>query len=318
MPLCAYTMHMNIKSLYDESVVYAFYKTLTTRSLRPTTLKCVVTIFYNFFYRQYRAALLPGRVPVSKVDHPLDKKIPFAPSWVIIYLDFTTFWVRIVTFLLKEYGSRAFSIVKEFISSMGDLYIFAAQVYKRNFSTTKRPFYVSRPRFFLIHLVDPHLMCIPSLHVMLVIRTYTKFTQIMKKLGEYEKYAAQIEEVKQGALAISRAILFVKQHSVNCISAAMYAMTCFSPELFPPAEAESFANQIFLPETAIKFAPLSKGMANYAARPAAAPELNIPPEDAREILKHVVGLYRHFMSEKENSKNWYDPLLNFMKSMPRA
>jgi hypothetical protein len=302
------------KSIYDESAAYAYYKTLATPALRWTTLRCIATIFYNFFFRQYRAAFLPGRVPVSKVDHPLDMKIPFAPSWVTIYLDFTAFWTRIITFLLRQYGRRALESVKEFISSMGDLYAFAAETYKKNFSTTKRPFYIARPRFFLIHLVDPHLMCIPSLHVMIVIRTYTKFTQIMKALGEYENFVSQIEELKRGAHAISRAILFVKQHSINCISAALYAMTCFSPELFPPEEAEAFAVQVFTQETRPSSLRQAKGLANCAVRPAAAPKMKIPREDAQVILEHVIRLYRQFLSEKENSKTWEEPLLNFMRT----
>jgi hypothetical protein len=302
------------KSIYDESAAYAYYKTLATPALRSTTIRCIATIFYNFFFRQYRAAYLPGRVPVSKVDHPFDKKIPFAPSWVTIYLDFTAFWTRIVSFLLRQYGRRAIASVKDFISSMGSLYIFAAGVYKKNFSTTKRPFYVARPRFFLIHLVDPHLMCIPSLHVMIVIRTYTKFTQIMKALGEYDKFAPQIEELKRGAQAISRAILFVKQHSINCVSAALYAMTCFSPELFPPEEAEAFAAQVFSQEAAPPAPRPPKAPANYAVRPAAAPRIKIPQEDAQVILEYVIRLYRQFLSEKESSKTWEEPLLKFMGS----
>jgi hypothetical protein len=306
------------KSIYDESAAYAYYKTLATPALRRTTLRCIATIFRNFFLRQYHAAFLPGRVPVSRVDHPLDMKIPFTPSWVSIYLDFTAFWTRIVTFLLRQYGRRAFESVKEFISSMGSLYAFAAEAYKKNLSTTRRPFYIARPRFFLIHLVDPHLMCIPSLHVMIVIRTYTKFTQIMRALGEYENFVPQIEELKRGAQAISRAILFVKQHSINCISAALYAMTCFGPELFPPEEAEAFAAQVFSQETMPPSPQQHKGLANYTVRPAAAPKMKIPREDAQVILEHVIRLYRQFLSEKENVKTWEEPLLNFMRTAPKV
>ena len=72
--------------------------------------------------------------------------------------------------------------MRDFIYTMGDLYAFAAEVYKRNMSTTKRPFYIARPRFFVIHMLDPHLMCIPSLHVMVVIHTYLQFIEAAKKL----------------------------------------------------------------------------------------------------------------------------------------
>jgi hypothetical protein len=190
-------------SVYDESAAYACVKTICTPALRPENIRCIKSIFYNFFFRQYKAAWLPGRAPVSKVDHPLDQKIPFVPAWVTIYLDFVHFWIRMLSFLLRNYGHRAYAAVREFISSMGKLYAFAAEAYQKNFSTTSRPFYIARPRFLVIHMFDPHLMCIPSLHVMVVIRTYTKFAAILRSLNEADHCSAQIDEIKQGALAIT-------------------------------------------------------------------------------------------------------------------
>ena len=312
----------NTSSVYDESPAYPWYKTLTVPSMRPTTIRCIVRIFGNFFLRQYIAALLPGRVPVSRVDHPLDRKVPFTPSWVTIYLDFVFFWLRMLAFLLKRFGRRSFPEVRDFIETMGGLYAYACDSYKRNFSTTDRPFYIARPRFFLIHLLDPHLMCIPSLHVMVVIRTYTKFADILRSYGEAEKYAAQIEELKQGALAITQAVLFVKQHSVNCIPAALYGMTCFDERLFPPEEAEAFAALLFGEAPP---APAFAGNlpANYRVRPWAAPRTGLSAEDSAEIKAYIISLYRRFLAEGKNAEasggghTWEEPLLNFMRPMPR-
>ena len=336
---------MNIsgsKSVYDASIAYAFFKTLTVPSLRPTSLRAIASIFRNFFLRQYRAALLPGQVPVTAVDHPLDRKIPFMPAWVTIYLDFAAFWIRVLSFLLREYRRRAFAPVREFIASMGELYAFAAEVYQKNFSTTKRPFYIARPRFFLIHLVDPHLMCIPSLHVMVAIRTWTKLAAILRSLGDAERLAPQIEEMKQGALAITAAVVFVKQHSVNCIAAALYAMTCFDGELFPPEEAAAFTDLLFadpwkgpVPKTASApaaaraiYANAEDGPqsavikmyirppANARVRPQAAPRTRLPPADTAEIKAHIIGLYRRFLSGRETAKTWDEPLLEFLRAPP--
>jgi len=304
----------NAASVYDESPVYAIIKSLSVPSLRPATLRCVCSIFYNFFFRQYYAAWLPGRVPVSKVDHPLDLKIPFVPAWVAIYLDFVTFWVRMLGFLLRAYGRRAFNAAREFITSMGKLYAFAAEAYQKNFSTTDRPFYIARPRFFLIHLVDPHLMCIPSLHVMVVTHTYTRFAAMLRSLGETERCAAQLAEMKQGALAITQAILFVKQHSVNCVAAALYAMTCFDGELFPPEEAEAFTNLLFGDPPP---APENRPLKNYNLRPCAAPRTKLPPADTAEIKAHIISLYRLFLAEGKTARNWTEPLMGFLRQMPR-
>jgi hypothetical protein len=277
------------------SVAETVIRILGSPYLRKTAVKASASMFYNFFFRQYRAAFLPGRIPVSQADHPLDKKIPFTPRKVDVYLDFVAFWVRVLGFLLKVFGRRALEPVKLFIESMGGLYAWAASVYAKNLSTTERPRYLARPRFVVIHAFDPHLMCIPSLHVMVVIRTYTLFRKILRELGGAG--IPQIEEIRQGSLAISEAVLYVKQHSVNCIPAAMYAMTRFDKTLFPPGEAESFASELF--------------------------RSGLPPEDGEEIRAHIISLYRRFLGEVpaeppagQGAPDWTEPLLAFLKNLP--
>jgi len=302
---------MNINdSVYSESSWLAFYKSVFVPSIRKSFCIGVPSIFFNFFLRQYHAALLPGKVPVTNVDHPLDAKIPFTPSWVTIYLDFVNFWIRMLSFFLRRYRRRAYVQVGALIESMGELYAFASEVYRRNFSTTKRPFYIARPRFFLIHLLDPHLMCIPSLHVMVAIHAYTQFQIIAKSLGEEEKLKEQAQEMREGALAISQAILFVKQHSVNCIPAALYAMTCFNPSVFTPEEAEAFTAQLFSP------APdKSKMPTGCRVHPAASPSTNLPQSDIAEIKSHILTLYRRFISEGRTATFWGEPLVNFLRGL---
>jgi len=278
-------------------------------SLRPAFKKCVPSIFFNFFYRQYHASFFSGRIPVTSVDHPLDEKIPFIPAWVEIYLDFIYFWIRMLSFFLRRYGRRSFVFVRDFIFSMGKLYAYAAQVYGKNMSTTDRPFYIARPRFFLIHLVDPHLMCIPSLHVMVAIHTYTMFAKIAKAMGDEEVLKEQSAEMKQGALAISAAILYIKQHSVNCIPAALYAMTSYDGDLFPPEEAETFTNLLFSPAPLSETAP--KGCKTH---PAAAPSTKIDEYGKERIKKHILSLYSRFIEEGKTAKSWEEPLLNFLKT----
>jgi hypothetical protein len=307
----------NAASVYDETPVYACIKTLSIFSLRPAAIRCIISIFYNFFFRQYRAAWMPGRAPVSRVDHPLDLKIPFVPAWINIYLDFIAFWIRMLSFLLRTYRRRAYPAVGEFLTAIGSLYRFAAEVYQKNFSTTNRPFYIARPRFFLVHLADPHLMCIPSLHVMVVILTYTRFAAILRSLDETDHCSANIDEMKQGALSIISAILFVKQHSVNCVAAGLYAMTCFDEELFPPQEAEAFTALLFSEPPPIPFSPEERLPQNYRLRPRAAPRTKLPAADAAEIKNHIINLYRRFLAEGKTAHNWTEPLLRFLQQSPK-
>ena len=302
---------MHIKdSVYSESSAYAFYKTFSVPSLRPAFLSCISSIISNFFMRQWHSAFM-GRIPVSNADHPLDKKIPFTPSWVTIYIDFTNFWIRMISFFLRRWGRKSHALVGDFIFSIGKLYAFAAIVYRKNLSTTVRPFYISRPRFFMIHLLDPHLMCIPSLHIMVVIHTYTKFAAIAKSLGVEEKLKQQIIEMKDGAMAISQSILYIKQHSVNCIAASLYAMHCFDPALFTEQEAEVFLSMLF------NDAPAADKKLNIPAgckeHPSSAPKTKLPENVQGEIKAHITDLYKHFLAQKADAKTWEEPLLNFLQ-----
>jgi hypothetical protein len=269
-----------------ESPAYTVFRVLCRPPLRTAALRAAKSMVYNFFFLQYRAALLPGRIPVTSVDHPLDTKIPFTPGRVAIYLDFVAFWIRAVGFLLTQYGRRAEAPVMDFIDTLGKLYSFAAEIYAKNLSTTRRPRYYGHPRFVLIHAADPHLMCIPSLHVMVVIRTYTKFRGIIRSLGDEKRFAPQIEELRRGALDITEAILYVKQHSVNCVSAAMYAMSRFDPPLFSGDEAAGFTAALF-------------------TRPGS-------PEKSETIRAYILEKYRQFLEEGETVADWKAPLLAFL------
>ncbi|MCL2382387.1 MAG: hypothetical protein FWC64_12515 [Treponema sp.] len=274
-----------------ESVPMSFARVLGSPYLRTAALRCIASIFRHFFFAQYRAAFLPGRIPVSRADHPLDGKIPFWPVKVTIYLDFVAFWIRCLGFLLRNYGRRALEPSLVFIRTMGQVYETAAEVYTKHLSTTDRPFYIAHPRFLPIHGLDPHLMCVPSLHVMVVIRTYTFFRQTLQAFAGKDA-AGKSEELYRGALAITEAVLYIKQHSVNCIPAAMYAMTKFEPGLFPSGEAERFAAELFTGET-----EPGKG-------------------DAEEIRRHILSLYRRFIAEGEAARDWTKPLLDFLKELP--
>ncbi|MDR3115978.1 MAG: hypothetical protein LBU25_10730 [Treponema sp.] len=279
-----------MKSVAEESLGLTLLKIAARPVLRSAGIRCVKSIGYYFFFLQYKAALFPGLIPVTPVDHPLDAKIPFIPRWVSRYLDFIPFWIRLIGFLLRTYHRRGIGPACAVIDSMARLYAYAAQVYTQNLSTTNRPRYLTHPRFMLIHAADPHLMCIPSLHVMVVIRTYTVFRAIIRSLGDTQGFAPQLEEIKQGAVTITEALLYVKQHSVNCVAAALYTMTCFDRTLFPQEEAKDFVSHLF----------------RHAQRPA--------PQDSALIRNYIMERYRGFLSEAEGASSWEEPLLKFLRS----
>jgi hypothetical protein len=231
------------------------------------------------------------RKKVSWVDHPLDVEIPFASSWIGVYMDFSPFWIRTQAFLAEAFGKAADPYIENFIHDIGELYAWAAIVYKRNFSTTRRPFYLGKPGFFYIHIFDPHLMCIPSLHVMVVILTYRKMTRILRALCAEKEYADELESVRRRAIDITESILYIKQHSINCIAAGLYAMTCFDEQLFPASEAQDFVGDLF-----VSCGPVSE-------------------QSSAAIRNHILELYRSFLNAKPARENWEQPLLDFLETV---
>ncbi|WP_304223801.1 hypothetical protein [Gracilinema caldarium] len=277
----------------DRSVLFSVFSLLRYKKIRKAGLFCLGTALRDFFGLQYKQKLLP-MTPVYQVDHPLDNEIPFKPEQVDIYLDFVYFWIRSAAFLMERFGKDAEEEVASFIYCMGRLYSFAAEVYRKGFSTTKRPRYYKRLRFIIIHLFDPHLMCIPSLHVMVVCRTYTAFRAMVERLNAKEELAPYIDELIAGAVSITESILYVKQHSINCIPAAFYALSAFDSALFPPEEMQRFSERLFL------------GAAD------------IETEQKKAILDHIYTLYNQFIDEGRKTDHWEEVLLSFLKTKPLA
>lgn len=276
----------------DRSVLFSVFKLLQYKKIRKAGLFCAGTALRDFFGLQYKQQLLPGKAPVYAVDHPLDEEIPFIPEKVDIYLDFVYFWIRAAAFLMETYGTAAETAVADFVEAMGRLYSYAAEVYRQGFSTTRRPRYFKKFRFIIIHTFDPHLMCIPSLHVMVVCRAYTNFKAIAEKLGVQEELQPYIDELKRGAQAITESILYVKQHSVNCIPAAYYALSTFDPSQFSPEAMEAFSQDLFT-DTA-----------------------HIQPKTREAILNHIRKLYYDFMEQSKTAQEWFSVLADFLKTKP--
>jgi hypothetical protein len=293
--------------LKDRGTLSAALKIISTPPLWKSAVHCLSSISGNFFFLQYRGAALwktrsKKRIPVSKVDHPSDNAVPFSPERIAVYLDFSPFWIRTAAWLLDEarnntaHRNAMVMEARDFIDSIARLYEFAAVVYRQNLSTTSRPRYLKSIRFIIVHLFDPHLMCIPSLHVMLMIFMYTRARKIMRTFNLEEKYTAELEKIRAHSTEITDAVLYVKQHSINCVSAAMYAMTRFDASLFPYDEALKFCSSLF------RIAPLVSG------------------EVCEKMRSHICALYKAFYEAGENLPGtaWDKPLLDFLAATRAA
>jgi len=270
-------------------------------------LYCIAVILTKFFFFQYKAALFPRKIPVTRVDHTLDDLIPFAPDFVPVYLDFIPFWIRVVGFLCVHGKKKGgIKMAGEFLASITALYTFAFQIYRKNLSTTNRPQYTKTFRFKVIHTFDPHLMCIPSLHVMIVIHTYTAFRYYAQKLEEEALLEDMAKEIYNSAIAITEAILYIKQHSINCVAASLYTMRCFDSLLFSAWDAVTFVKDIFNLDPAYLpagYIPSYKGPL-------------VLSKDIPKFKEHIMSLYLSFMNAKTG--HWMAPLLDFLDSMPKT
>lgn len=217
---------------------------LQNRATLRATLRFVRTVLVDFFWLQFSVKLRLRRIPVVNVDHPLDERIPFTPARIDSYLDFVSFWIRPIGMVRRLAGKQAEQRhAVTFIDALNRAYSEAAQVYRVTMSTTRRPRYL-RGRFGFVHLFDPHYLCVPSLHVTIVVLTYLYFGRVFTELG-----AAQADalggELFDGAIDITESVLLVKQHSVNCVPAALYAVHRMQPQDATLARLGEFIDGLF-------------------------------------------------------------------------
>ena len=255
-----------------------------------TNFKCFATILKEFFFVQYFEKFHILHIPVVHVDHPLDKKIPFTPSKVVVYLDFINLWVRPLAMLVKKFGFwHASRLTKKWMLRFRKLYQCCGKIYHFRLTTTDRPKYKEMREFRQIHALDPHFLCVPSLHVSTVFLAWGFYRKIFgeENFSEIEKQE-WTEELYKGALEITETVLYVKQHSVNCIPAALYLATANFPELVTVEDAHKFIFEMF-----------------------ANPE-GFSEETALQVREHILTTYDKYRADGAKSENWYDPVREFL------
>ncbi|MEE1058969.1 MAG: hypothetical protein U0K92_06290 [Treponema sp.] len=98
------------------------------------------TVVSKFFWLQFSVKLGFRKIPVLPVDNALDKKVPFVPLKVPVYLDFIHFWIRPMTFILNKFGTKkSIPYCARFLSLIDQSYFQASRVYSFRMSTTDRP-----------------------------------------------------------------------------------------------------------------------------------------------------------------------------------
>ena len=270
---------------------------------------------HYFFIPQFAVKFKMRKIPVLHVDSELDYKIPFTPMKIKDYTQFLNLWISPLSFLFKRFGANKFtvSVCDEMMRLADDCYLYAYKVYGYAMSTTKRPLCkVERKaaaNFHMIRTWDPHYMCVPSLHISIIVLAIFYFRNVFKLCSADkadvsasssdvmpdnarpgDMYVLTQEEISQfnkeiyeNGIRIAESVLFIKQHSVNCIAAALYMMRCCIPQLFTDADVHEFVQNLFLNNT------------------------DVTLQDAATIRSYILNLYEKFCNESEVLTDFAQP-----------
>ncbi len=280
-------MKPSLNGIQKTSPVFLWISALSVPAIRRALGKTLKLIFINFFGLQFQTVLKPSIRPVVNVDHPLDKSIPFVPGWVGLYNTFTVFWMKSAGWLYREFGNEALDDIGKFVHEIGLLYEYAGRVYSKCQSTTNRPGVIADFNFIVIHLFDPHLHCVPSLHVMVC--AYTSFmtdSLIEKYADDPSRYQAERDWVFKNSIEIIESVLLVKQHSVNCIPAGYFMNTALFPG-FREKWAERSIAEMFKDDP--------KGL-----------------DRSDEVMDYIKKLYDSFLEKLDSGRDEAEILLEFL------
>lgn len=286
------TKKQGIKPLSSYSIVYAYLTVPFHWSSLKVLLKYLRTVIFDFFLLQFSVKFGWKKIPVLSVDHELDTKVPFVPGKVEVYLDFINFWIRPMSFLIKRFGVKvAVPYCTEYLSVIEECYSQAARMYKFRMSTTKRPPVGKHKHFRMIHIMDPHYLCVPSLHVTIVSLAYNFYRKVFSELDlTPEEREAYNKELYEGALSITETVLYVKQHSVNCIPAALYMCLYVLKGTFSIEGATQFIDDLFISST------------------------DIENDDKKKIHEYISFFFEKLLLEGCTEEDWVIPVQRWIVS----
>ncbi|GAB1457562.1 MAG: hypothetical protein RBT62_05160 [Spirochaetia bacterium] len=238
---------------------YLVWVSLGNRALRRIVLSFIATVVKRFFVDQFVFRLKLGlrsrganiEVPALKtIEHQLDSLVPIRYETVEVYLGFIQLWISSLSYLRRRLGPAFDADIIDFLVGLRRCYLDASSVYGRGLTTTRRPERAPSPRFAFIYAVDPHLFCVPSLHVLVVCYTYKRLEALLRARGDLERFSLELDAVRAKALAITESILYVRQHSVNCIPTSLAMLGVIEPS-YDESESKRFLSELFVDEEAM-------------------------------------------------------------------
>ena len=279
-----------IKHVSEFNTFPTWFVSLTNFSTVIRLVSYLRVVARDFFLIQFLRKFKFTKTPIVHVDNPLDAKVPFNTRRIADYLSFVNFWIRPIALLIQTIGrKRTVPHLCDFYRCLRKAYKSAADIYRFRLSTTDRPHYKRRIYFAGVHMLDPHYLCVPSLHITVVCLTYS----FMRKVFAQEKYSQEEtdlwnSELYAGAVNIAETVLYVKQHSVNCVSAALYMTTKIFPELFSSQDALGFLDSMFKNSQ------------------------DIPEADKTQLVGYMKDLFLQFRSQGEANSDWTEPVKKWL------
>lgn len=272
-----------------KSIKTYLYLLFCPRTFIPL-MKCVHTALHKFFILQFSVKLGFRKIPVVQVDNSLDKLVPFSPNRISTYLDFIHSLARPLGFCLSRFNRRERAkIAISILDHLRNCYETAYHVYSFSMSTTNRPNYKKDRHFRLIHALDPHLMCVPSLHVAIMIMAWVFYREVFKSpIFDDEERKFYTDQVFASAKAITETVLYVKQHSVNCIPAAIYMMTIMLKDRFTLDDAVYFIDNLFVEST------------------------DISDENKKNIHSYIQVMFERLVLENCSEEDWTIPIKRWL------
>ncbi len=284
------------KSTWEFSAVSPYFNLLGRARTFFPAWHFIFSVSHNFFFLQQRQVLHLTHRPVINVETSLDNKIPFTPEKVNTYLGFISFFVKPFDMMIKRIGyKKAAPYIRKNLRALTKTYKSASSIYRFSMTTTSRPNYKEDAAFKAIHAADPHLLCVPSLHVAICALTFAWYKNffnegVSRGFFTQEEADRRLAEIKTQAIAIIESVLFVKQHSVNCIPTALYMITAvFGDDFFSAEDAVFFIEELFK----------KSGEIDSATR--------------EEILDYFTSLYERNLLENSFNESWQDSIKNWLE-----
>ncbi|MGP1530516.1 MAG: hypothetical protein ACTTI3_09335 [Treponema sp.] len=254
------------------------------------------TVIRDFFWLQFSVKWHLKNIPILDVSHSLDEVIPFTPEKVGIYLNFVNFWIHPMAFLLRRFGIRkALPYCTEYLVLIETAYRSASLIYRFCMTTTDRPHYTANKAFRNIHRFDPHLLCVPSLHVAIAILACVYYSKAFEELGlSGDELGVYKAELKADACEIIESVLYIKQHSVNCIAAALYMMLYLSKDDFTVSAGTEIIDSLFVNDSLLA------------------------KKDKQAVRDYIHFMFERFLLEGLHEDDWTIPIKHWLCSYAQS